>query len=156
MTETVILTIIGGVVTLLTALIGKLYFDASRTKQDDKAAAKDAKSAASDSKAAARDKKNARVQVKNSHDPNLREEQDERHDASRALLKVLGRDVRGLREDHYATRKDIGLPHAEDRAERRETQELRRGFAEHPAQTAGLMPSLEKIIQDCPDCKGVP
>lgn len=38
MTETIVLTIIGGVVTILTALIGKLSFDMSRTKTDAKAA----------------------------------------------------------------------------------------------------------------------
>ncbi len=38
MTETVILAIIGGVVTILTAFIGKLSFDLSRTKRDAKAA----------------------------------------------------------------------------------------------------------------------
>lgn len=37
-TETVILAIIGGVVTIMTALIGKLSFDLSRTKKDAKAA----------------------------------------------------------------------------------------------------------------------
>lgn len=38
MPETVVLAIIGGVVTLLTAIIGKLTFDVSRTKKDASAA----------------------------------------------------------------------------------------------------------------------
>lgn len=38
MTETLILSIIGGVVTILTALIGKLIFDVFRTKKDASAA----------------------------------------------------------------------------------------------------------------------
>lgn len=80
---------------------------------------------------AAKDAKEARIQVKNSHDTNMREEGDERHEATMSALNELGRDVRGLREDHYATRKDIGLLHAEDRVTRRETQALRAEFAEH-------------------------
>lgn len=94
-----------------------------------------------------KDAKEARVQVKNSHSTNLREEQDERHVATMDLLKELGRDVRGLREDHYETRKDIGMLHAEDRAGRRETQGLRKELTEHLEQTAGLMPTLEKLVQ---------
>lgn len=84
--------------------------------------------------AAAKDAKEARIQVKNSHTTNLREEGDERHEATMNALTELGRDVRGLREDHYATRKDIGLLHSEDRATRRETQELRRELSEHLSQ----------------------
>lgn len=95
----------------------------------------------------ASDAKEARIQVKNSHDTNLREEGDERHEATMAALKELGRDVRGLRESSYATRQDIGLLHAEDRVTRRETQELRREFSEHIEQTAPMMPALEKLIQ---------
>lgn len=38
MTETIILAIIGGVVTILTAIIGKLSFDVGRTKKDAAAA----------------------------------------------------------------------------------------------------------------------
>lgn len=138
MTETVILAIIGGVVTILTAIIGKLSVDVGRTK-------KDAKSAATDAKSAAADAKEARVQVKNNHDTNLREEGDERHDEQMTALKELARDVRGLREDHYETRKDIGMLHAEDRAGRRETQALRQEFAEHIQQTAPLIPTLEAL-----------
>lgn len=81
--------------------------------------------------AAAKDAKAAREQVKNDHPNNLRDEQDDRHEATMSALNELGRDVRGLREDHYATRKDIGLLHAEDRVTRRETQALRAEFAEH-------------------------
>ncbi|GAA1893709.1 hypothetical protein GCM10009715_43600 [Paeniglutamicibacter psychrophenolicus] len=97
--------------------------------------------------AAAKDAKEARIHVKNSHDTNMREVGDERHEATMAALTALGRDVRGLREDHYATRKDIGTLHAEDRAGRRETQHLRQELTDHLEQTAGLMPTLEKLIQ---------
>lgn len=102
---------------------------------------------AKDAKAAASDAKEARIQVKNSHTTNLREEGDERHEATMAALKELGRDVRGLRESSYATRQDIGLLHAEDRVTRRETQELRREFSAHIEQTAPMMPTLERLVQ---------
>lgn len=131
MTETVILAIIGGVVAILTAIIGKLTFDVGSTKKDAKAVAADARE--------------ARIQVKNNHDTNLREEGDERHDEQMTALKELARDVRGLREDHYETRKDIGMLHAEDRAGRRETLALRQAFNDHVEQTSPLIPTLEAI-----------
>lgn len=92
-----------------------------------------------------KDAKEAREQVKNSHDTNLREEGDERHEATMSALKELGRDVRGLREDHYETRKDIGMLHAEDRAGRRETQALRKEFSEHTKQTESWTPMLTDL-----------
>jgi len=92
-----------------------------------------------------KDAREAREQVKNDHDTNLREEGDERHGEQMKALKELARDVRGLREDHYETRKDIGMLHAEDRAGRRETQALRQEFADHIEQTAPLMPTLEAL-----------
>ncbi|MCS3494051.1 hypothetical protein M2368_003079 [Arthrobacter sp. JUb119] len=92
-----------------------------------------------------KDAKEAREQVKNSHDTNLREEGDERHEATMSALKELGRDVRGLREDHYETRKDIGLLHAEDRAVRRETQALRKDFSDHARQTEAWTPMLRDL-----------
>lgn len=92
-----------------------------------------------------KDAKEARVQVKNSHSTNLREEQDERHIATKELLKELGRDVRGLREENYETRKDIGMLHAEDRAGRRETQKLRQEFSEHTKQTENWTPMLTDL-----------
>ncbi|WP_417364090.1 hypothetical protein [Glutamicibacter arilaitensis] len=92
-----------------------------------------------------KDAKEARVQVKNSHSTNLREEQDERHIATMELLKELGRDVRGLREENYETRKDIGMLHAEDRAGRRETQKLRQEFSEHTKQTENWTPMLTDL-----------
>ncbi|PRB78228.1 hypothetical protein CQ012_02235 [Arthrobacter sp. MYb214] len=92
-----------------------------------------------------KDAKEARVQVKNSHSTNLREEQDERHLATMDLLKELGRDVRGLREENYETRKDIGMLHAEDRAGRRETQKLRQEFSEHTKQTENWTPMLTDL-----------
>ncbi|WP_404291529.1 hypothetical protein [Glutamicibacter arilaitensis] len=92
-----------------------------------------------------KDAKEAREQVKNSHDTNLREEGDERHEATMGLLKELGRDVRGLREDHYETRKDIGMLHAEDRAGRRETQALRQEFSDHTKQTENWTPMLRDL-----------
>lgn len=101
--------------------------------------------------AAAKDAKEARIQVKNSHDTNMREEGDERHEATMAALNELGRDVRGLREDNYSTRKDIGMLHAEDRAGRRETQSLRTELTDHLEQTAGLMPTLQKLVQQHDD-----
>lgn len=97
--------------------------------------------------AAAKDAKEARVQVKNSHSTNLREEQDERHEMTMSALNELGRDVRGLREDHHETRKDIGMLRAEDRVTRKETQGLRKEFAEHIQQTTPMMPTLEKLVQ---------
>lgn len=132
MSETVLLAIIGGAVTLLTALIGKLSFDVGKTK-------KDASSAAKNASAAAADAKEARKQVKNTHTTNLREEQDERHEEITAALSNLrevvdglkssttetARDVRGLREDHYSTRKDMGLIHAQTRSIHREISELK-------------------------------
>lgn len=98
--------------------------------------------------AAAKDAREARVQVKNSHSTNLREEQDERHEATMSALTELARDVRGLREDHYATRKDIGLLHAEDRAGRRETQELRRELSDHLEQTAENMALVRRLAAE--------
>lgn len=92
-----------------------------------------------------KDAKEARVQVKNSHSTNLREEQDERHGATMELLKELGRDVRGLREENYETRKNIGMLHAEDRAGRRETQKLRQEFSEHTKQTENWTPMLKDL-----------
>ncbi|MGP9727990.1 DUF2746 domain-containing protein [Glutamicibacter sp. AOP3-A1-12] len=56
------------------------------------------------------DAREAREQVKNCHDTNLREEGDVRHEATMSALKELGREVRGPCEDHYETRKGIGMP----------------------------------------------
>lgn len=92
-----------------------------------------------------KDAQEAREQVKNSHDTNLREEGDERHEATMSALREVARDVRGLRDDHQATRKDIGFLRAEDRAGRRETQALRKDFLEHVAETEDLMPTLQAM-----------
>lgn len=111
------------------------------------AAAKDAASAASDSKSAADDAREARVQVKNSHDTNLREEQDERHEATIALLRELGRDIRGLHSDQLEMRKSMSLLHAEDRSSRRENRSLREVITEHMAETAQWSPMLHQLYQ---------
>lgn len=71
------------------------------------------------------DAKEAREQVKNSHTTNLREEGDERHAEITEALTELTRDVRGLRDDHEATRRDIGVVHGAIRGVRRDVQGLR-------------------------------
>lgn len=91
------------------------------------------------------DAREAREQVKNSHDTNLREEGDERHGATMGALREVSRDVRGLRADHQATRKDLGLLWAEDRAGRAETQELRTDFQQHVAETAPILPVVKDL-----------
>ncbi|WP_313812977.1 DUF2746 domain-containing protein [Glutamicibacter sp.] len=141
MSETVLLAIIGGAVTLLTALIGKLSFDVGKTKKDARSAAKDAKE--------------AREQVKNTHTTNLREEQDERHEATVSALREIARDVRGLREDHQATRMDIGHLRAEDRAGRRETQVLREEFEEHVKESEPVRAMISDLHNQYHDKKRI-
>ena len=58
-----------------------------------------------------------------------------------------GRDIQGLRAEHQATRKDIGLLHGEDRATRAETQEVRKDLQEHVRETAPMMPMLRDLHQ---------
>lgn len=72
-----------------------------------------------------KDAQEAREQVKNSHTTNLREEGDERHAEITESLTELTRDVRGLRDDHEATRRDIGVVHGAIRGVRQDVQGLR-------------------------------
>ncbi|WP_417372732.1 DUF2746 domain-containing protein [Glutamicibacter protophormiae] len=125
MTETVILAIIGGVVTILTAIIGKLSIDVGRTKKDAKSAAADAKE--------------ARIQVKNSHDTNLREEGDERHAEIVETLKSVVRDVQGIRDDNQATRRDIGILHGAIRGVVRDITGLRETDAQARSELAAAV-----------------
>ena len=111
MSETVLLAIIGGVVTVLTAIIGKISIDVGRTKKDAKSAADDARE--------------ARIQVKNSHTTNLREEGDERHAELVEKITELGKDVAGLRQDHQDTTKNVGLIHGALRGLRKDITGLR-------------------------------
>lgn len=147
MTETVILAIIGGVVTILTALIGKLSIDVGRTK-------KDARAAATDAKAAAADSKEARIQVKNSHDTNLREEGDERHAEILETLKSVIRDVQGIRDDNLATRKDIGILHGSIRGLGRDITGLRETDAQARSELSAAVTErneqLERVRLDIP------
>ncbi len=147
MTETVILAIITGVVTILTAIIGKLTFDVGRTK-------KDAKAAAADAKAAAADSKEARIQVKNSHDTNLREEGDERHAEIVETLKTVIRDMQGIREDNLSIKHDIGILHGSVRGLGRDITGLRETDSQARSDLAAAVTErneqLEKVRLDIP------
>lgn len=97
--------------------------------------------------------KEARDQTANTHTTNLREELDERHDEVVDALREVARDVRGLREDHHATRKDIGMLYAEDRATRRETSQIRQELNEHLEELKPIREQLFKLAEN--DGRGV-
>lgn len=84
------------------------------------------------------DAREARVQVKNSHTTNLREEGDERHEEIMGKLDSLaetqtehGRNIRGVRQE-------IGLLHEADR-------QVRRELSDHLDQTAENMALVRRI-----------
>lgn len=84
-----------------------------------------------------KDTKEARDQTANTHDINLRDELDDRHEKVTNTLESItdtlreaARDIRGLREDHHETRRDVGLLHAEDRTTKRELRTLREEVTE--------------------------
>lgn len=81
--------------------------------------------------------KEARDQTANTHSTNLRDELDDRHEkvtntlaSITDTLREAARDIRGLREDHHETRRDVGMLHAEDRTTKRELRDLREEVAE--------------------------
>lgn len=89
----------------------------------------------------------ARKQTENSHQTNLREELDARHELLIGTLAELTRDLRGIRKDNLDTRKDIGQLRAEDRAARRDTYNLRNDLKSHIRDTEPLLPAIEMLIE---------
>lgn len=87
------------------------------------------------------DAREARVQVKNTHTTNLREEGDERHGEIMDKLEALaetqteqGRNIRGVR-------KEIGLLHEADR-------QVRRELSDHLEQTAENMALVRRLAAE--------
>lgn len=93
-----------------------------------------------------KDAAEARKQTKNTHNTNLREELDARHELVIGTLAELTRDIRGIRKDNLDTRKEIGQLRAEDRAGRRDTYNLRNELRNHIRDTEPLLPALEVLI----------
>ena len=102
-----------------------------------------------------KDAKEARIQVKNSHSTNLREEQDERHETTVAALREIARDVRGLRDDHQATRGDIGLIHGSIRGVRRDISGLKEADEQSRSELTSAVSDrdreLNRIRAEIPD-----
>ena len=161
LTESIILqTLITSGVVL--AAIGPVYLKTRYDTKKDRAAQRAARTAqekvntdlAEVLSSVASDAREAREQVKNSHDTNLREEGDVRHEEILATLKNVIRDMQGVRDDNQATRKDIGILHGAIRGVVRDITGLRETDAQARSELAAAViernRELDRVRLDIP------
>lgn len=101
-----------------------------------------------------KDAREAREQVKNSHDTNLREEGDVRHEEILEAMREVKRDMQGVRDDNQATRKDIGILHGAIRGVVRDITGLRETDAQARSELAAAVTErnreLDRVRLDIP------
>ena len=101
-----------------------------------------------------RDAKEARDQTANTHETNLRDDLDSQHASVIEGLKEVILDIRGLRDDHQATRKDIGILHGAIRGVVRDITGLRetdsQARSELAAAVAERNEELNRVRLDIP------
>ena len=133
MTETIILAIIGGVVTILTALIGKLSIDVGRTKKD---------------AAAARVASQKTENSINNRPTTLSDRLDgvlEAVEKVQSTQKEHGEKLMTHTRDIRGVRADIGGLQGADRQLRKDVAAANRQISEHMRETSEWTPMLTEL-----------